>query len=107
VPRQFLRRRRVKRIWIAETAHAPDRDHALVMGGEATIRAATAIPIVGAPRIINLSTRIGREAERAHQKRNNEPNRFHHGTNRSDFPLVVLINSASGDCLLRESAVFF
>ena len=93
VPRQFLRRRRVKRIWIAETAHAPDRDHALVMGGEATIRAATAIPIVGAPRIINLRTRIGREAERGHQKRNNEPNRFHHGTNHSDFPLVVVINT--------------
>jgi hypothetical protein len=97
VPRWFLRRRRVKRIWIAEAAHAPDRGHALLIRGEATIGAATVsvAPIVGTSRIINLSTRTGSEAERGHKQRQNEPNRFHHlfGTSPSDFPLVVVINT--------------
>ena len=47
------------------------------MGGKATIAAAGG-PIVGAPRIIDLGTRTGREAKRAHEQRNNEPNRFRH-----------------------------
>ena len=49
----------------------------MLMGGKATIAAAGG-PIVGAPRIIDLGTRTGREAERSPKKRNNEPNRFHH-----------------------------
>ena len=74
-----LRRRRKKRISIAEAAHAPDRDHALLIGGPAAIGAATAAPpIVGTPRIINLSTRTDRETERGHKQRNSEPNCFHH-----------------------------
>jgi hypothetical protein len=49
----------------------------LLMGGKATI-AAAGRPIVGAPRIIDLGTRTGREARRGHEQRNNEPNRFRH-----------------------------
>ena len=49
----------------------------MLMGGKATIAAAGG-PIVGAPRIIDLGTRTGREAERGHEQRNNEPNRFRH-----------------------------
>ena len=49
----------------------------MLMGGKATIAAAGGT-IVGAPRIIDLGTRTGREAERGHEQRNNEPNRFHH-----------------------------
>jgi len=71
------RRRRVKRIWIAEAACSTDGGHTLLMGGKATIAAAGG-SIVGAPRIIDLGTRTGREAERSPKKRNNELNRFHH-----------------------------
>ena len=88
VPGWFLRRRRIKRISIAEAAHTPDRDHALLIGGPAAIGAASvASPVVGTPRIINLRTRVGREAERSHKKRNNELNCFHHlhRTSPSDF----------------------
>ena len=58
----------------------------MLMGGKATIAAAGG-PIVGAPRIIDLGTRTGREAERGHKKRNNELNCFHHlhRTSPSDF----------------------
>jgi hypothetical protein len=50
------------------------------MGGKTAIGAATVgiAPIVGTPRIINLSARVRREAERGHKQRNNEPNRFHY-----------------------------
>jgi len=71
------RRRRVKRIWIAEAACSTDGGHTLLMGGKATIAAAGG-SIVGAPRIIDLGTRTGREAERSPKKRNNELNRFRH-----------------------------
>ena len=74
-----MRGRGIKRISSAEAAHAPDRDHALLIGGPAAIGAATFFaPIIGTPRIINLRIRTGREAERGHEQRNNEPNRFHH-----------------------------
>jgi len=49
----------------------------LLMGGKATIAAAGG-PIVGTPRIIDLRTRTGREAEHGHEQRNNELNHFHH-----------------------------
>src|SRR6516162_5045958 len=97
VPRWFLRGRGIKRISSAEAAHAPDRDHALLIGGPAAIGAATvASPVVGTPRIINLRTRIGRNAARGHNKRNNEPNCFYplHRTSPSDFSVVVGINTA-------------
>src|SRR3974377_651313 len=77
VPRWISRRRRIKRIWIAEAAHTPDGGHTLLMGGKPTI-AVAAGRIVGAPRIIDRSTRTGREAERSPKKRNNELNRFRH-----------------------------
>ena len=77
VPRWILRRGRIPRIWIAGAAYSIDGGHALLMGGKATIAAAGG-PIVGAPRIIDLCTRAGREAERNPKKRNNEPKRFHH-----------------------------
>jgi hypothetical protein len=71
VPRWFLRRRRIKRISRAEAAHAPDRDHALFIGGPAAIGAATLVtaPIIGTPRIINLRIRTDRETERAAEQR--------------------------------------
>ena len=100
-----LRSRRVKRIWIAEATHAPDRGHALLIGGPAAIGAATAAsPVVGTPRIINLRTRIGRKAERRHKKRNNELNCFHHlhRTSPSDFPSVVVINTPC--CFLIQAS---
>ena len=79
-PRWFLRRRRIKRISIAEAANATNGGHALLIGGKAAIAAATLVTasIVGTPRIVDLSARIGREAERSHKQRNNEPNHCHH-----------------------------
>ena len=47
----------------------------MLMGGKATIAAAGGT-IVGAPRIIDLGTRTGREAKRAHEQRNWQVTRF-------------------------------